>query len=227
MTEQAIALAGAVALGLVAGVFYDILRITRVRLKSWIVSGILDLAFWLAAVAALFIYSLAMGNGQLRIFMILGVMGGGTLYFLLLSRPMLWMGYRIADFVRLVFHILTRPIVWVWEFCKKIQKIIKNIFHSGARWFKMKVFKKRADKQGRKKHRGKGGDAHETEIETSGFSNQDYRAHIAGLHGGFSADLAGTDHGSASPGGGVVKSGGGARAKKRKSRKRHRPQRRP
>lgn len=106
---QAATLVGAVALGLTVGLFYDILRILRVRLKSWLLSGILDFVFWIIVAAALFLYALSAGNGQVRIFMTLGLMGGGFLYFWLLSPPMLRLGYRIADLIDLLFHILTFP----------------------------------------------------------------------------------------------------------------------
>lgn len=99
VSAQAALLAGALLLGAAVGLLYDFFRILRVRIPLKLLGALLDLVFWLAVTAALFVYAVAAGDGAVRIYLVLGVLGGATVYFLLLSRWALKLGYLLADFL--------------------------------------------------------------------------------------------------------------------------------
>lgn len=138
ISGQAAAFGGAMALGMAAGLLYDLFRILRFRAARRVLSAGLDLLFWVAVTAALFSYALTAGNGQLRIFMILGLFLGAFLYFLLFSGLMLRLGYKTADLIALLFHFLMLPLLKSLKFLKKTKEKFKNVFHYFARWYRIK-----------------------------------------------------------------------------------------
>ena len=69
VTGQALAFLGALALGAALGLLYDIFRVLRVRLPWKLLGAVLDLLFWLAVTAALFVYSVAAGDGEVRVYL--------------------------------------------------------------------------------------------------------------------------------------------------------------
>ena len=111
MAAQSLFFAGALGLGAAVGVLYDVFRILRVRLPLPLLGGILDLLFWLVVTAALFVYTVTAGSGEVRGYLVLAVLAGAAAYFWLLSRWFLKLGYRLADFLGLVWRVLTLPVV--------------------------------------------------------------------------------------------------------------------
>ena len=83
MTGQALSFLGAAALGGALGLVYDLFRLLRGRLGWRLLGMALDLLYWPLAVAALFVYSVAAGDGEVRFYLMAGVALGGVLYFLL------------------------------------------------------------------------------------------------------------------------------------------------
>ena len=63
VSGQAAFLGGALVLGAAVGLLYDFFRILRVRVPLPLLGGILDLLFWLAVTAALFVYAVCASNG--------------------------------------------------------------------------------------------------------------------------------------------------------------------
>ena len=59
VSAQAALLAGALLLGAAVGLLYDFFRILRVRIPLKLLGALLDLVFWLAVTAALFVYAVA------------------------------------------------------------------------------------------------------------------------------------------------------------------------
>ena len=66
MAAQGAAFAGGIGVGFCLGVVYDVLRVVRHRLRLPLLSGALDLLFWLAATAALFLWTLTVEGGLMR-----------------------------------------------------------------------------------------------------------------------------------------------------------------
>ena len=136
--DQALTFAGAAILGMGAGLVYDLMLVLRRRLRLPLLGPVLDFLFWLLLTAALFVYAVATG-GRLRIFMVIAVGLGAVFYFLLLSRPALFLAGLLADGIAYLCHLAALPMIWLGLLCKKLIKIAKNIFHYGRRWYKIRL----------------------------------------------------------------------------------------
>lgn len=115
-----------ILLGGVLGLLYDLLRpLHTVGGKLW--GGLLDVLVSLVAVSSVFLFVMA-GDGELRLFILLGVLGGAVLFFCLLSRLLrpLW------DFW---FQIFMVPIVLTGKFFKKLYQLCKKLFSFLQNWF--------------------------------------------------------------------------------------------
>ena len=142
VAAQAVSLAGALALGVAVGLLYDLFRILRVRIPWRVMGGFLDLVFWLLVTAALFVYTVAVGDGRVRFFLVAAILGGAVAYFLLLSRWALKLGYLFADLLGFLWRLLTLPVTGLLAICKKIKKIAKNHFHYVRKWYRIRQIPK-------------------------------------------------------------------------------------
>ena len=118
LADQARFLLGALALGVGVGLVYDLFRILRVRLPLPLLAGALDLLFWLVVTASLFVYTTAAGRGEVRGWLVLGVLAGAAAYFWLASRWVLKGGYAAADLAAILWKILTFPLALLARLCK-------------------------------------------------------------------------------------------------------------
>ena len=126
ISEQLLLFLRSVLLGGVLGLIYDLLRPLR-RLGDPLWGGLLDALYAFAAVSGVFFFVMA-GDGELRVFILLGALGGAVLFFCLLSQPMrpLW------DFWTAIF---LKPALWLKNFLVKCGKIFKKLFSFYAKWF--------------------------------------------------------------------------------------------
>lgn len=126
ISEQLLLFLRSVLLGGVLGLLYDLLRPFR-RLGGRLWGGFLDALYGLAAVSGLFFFVMA-GDGELRVFILMGTLGGAVLFFCLLSQPMrpLW------DFWTAIF---LKPVLWAKKFLGKCEKNRKKLFSFGKKWF--------------------------------------------------------------------------------------------
>ena len=126
VSEQLLLFLRSVLLGGVLGLVYDLLRPLR-RLGGRLWGGLLDALYGLTAVSALFFFVMA-GDGELRVFILLGALGGAVLFFCLLSRPMrpLW------EFWAAIF---LKPVGWAKKFGVECEKNRKKLFSFGKKWF--------------------------------------------------------------------------------------------
>jgi len=76
VTAQALDFLGALALGGGLGLVYDLFRLLRGRFCLGILGSALDLLYWPLSVAALFFYAVAAGNGEVRIYLLVGAVLG-------------------------------------------------------------------------------------------------------------------------------------------------------
>lgn len=146
VAQQGRALLQALALGAVMGMTYDLFRILRVRVRIPLLGPALDLLFWLGATLALFLWSQGAWGGEIRLYGALFCLAGGGLYFWLLSRWLLWAGYRLADLVELVLGILTFPLGAARRILKKIRKNAKSTFLFRRKWYKIRTLTKEMDR---------------------------------------------------------------------------------
>lgn len=73
------------AVGVLLGLYYDLLRPLRLLPLPRLIGGMTDLAFWAAAALLLFACALLLGDGRVRLYMAAGVLAGAAAYFLSLS----------------------------------------------------------------------------------------------------------------------------------------------
>ncbi len=117
-----------IVLGSSLALLYDLLRALR-RLGGKVWGGVLDAFFCLAAVCSVFLFVMS-GDGEVRIFTLLGTLGGATLFFCLLSpilRP-LW------DFW---LDLILIPVAWLKNFLEKIAESLKKLFSFFRKWVTM------------------------------------------------------------------------------------------
>lgn len=122
MTGQALSFLGAAALGGGMGLVYDFFRLLRGRLRWKPLGAVLDLVYWPLATVALFVCSVRLGDGVVRLYLMAGVVLGGILYFLFLSSLALLLGGWLADLAAFLWILLLCPVGWLGRGLKKIWK---------------------------------------------------------------------------------------------------------
>ena len=139
LLDQALTFLGAAGLGTALGLVYDLFRILRRRVRLPLLGSALDLLFWALVTAGLFLYAIAAGGGQLRIYMVLALFLGAVVYFLALSRPALFLAGLVADGIAFLWKLCTFPLVLLGHVSKKIEKVAKKHFHYGRRWYNIRL----------------------------------------------------------------------------------------
>lgn len=115
-----------ILLGGVLGLLYDLARPLR-TLGGRVWNGALDAALSVTAVGSVFFFVMA-GDGELRLFILMGVLGGAVLFFCLLSRALqpVWAFW---------FTVFAAPFHLLWKILKKIAKLCKKLFSFSTSWF--------------------------------------------------------------------------------------------
>jgi len=131
--------AAALAVGASLGLYYDILRVIRQKSGRYFVTLILDTVFWIGAVLALFALGLGPGLGELRMFMVCAVGLGGLIYFLGMSKLVIWVlsgSFDIsAKILRFILQPLKRIIELIKKALKKLSEKVKKPFQKSRKWF--------------------------------------------------------------------------------------------
>lgn len=122
ISEQLALFLRAVALGAALGLVYDLFRVLR-TLGGKVWGGLLDALFCLAAAASLFLFVMA-GDGEMRIFVVLGA-AGGMLLFLCLA------GQMLRPVWRFWLEVFLFPARLVRRFLKKSGRKTKKLFSFG------------------------------------------------------------------------------------------------
>lgn len=132
-----------ILLGGTLALLYDLVRpLRRLGGRGW--SGLLDALVSLISAASLFFFFMA-GDGELRLFILLGALGGVVLFFCLLSQPLrpLW------DFW---FQIFFAPIGLCKKFLEKLYQLCKKVFSFLQNWFTITI----TQRCRKRRHAGKG-----------------------------------------------------------------------
>lgn len=88
----------AAGLGIGLGVLYDVFRLVRIVFgRRAGVTATADLLFCLFAVAALFFFNLTFLSGIIRWYVLCGTAGGAVLYFLSVSRLIIYAGGMLVE----------------------------------------------------------------------------------------------------------------------------------
>lgn len=125
---QIIQAVAAISLGIMFGFFYDLLRALRRRLKLSIIAAVADTAFWIVAGTAVFILGMVIGQGEIRIFMILCIVVGAVLYFISLSKLTLTLCDFILECIIKIIGIIIYPFLCIGKIIKKFAQKIKKCF---------------------------------------------------------------------------------------------------
>ena len=129
VAEQVRTLAQALLLGLIFGTAYDLLRSVRIRCRRRWLTHLTDGIYTVGLLLAIFIFSLRRGDGELRLYMLMGMAAGCLFYFLCLRtfvRP-LWDFWVDSAVAFLLF--LWRPLVQIGQYVKKVAVLLKKHFY--------------------------------------------------------------------------------------------------
>lgn len=101
----------ALLLGIASGVCYDVFRVLRQAVRhSWLAVLLEDISFFALVTAVLFGFFMERCGGEVRFFVVLGLLLGWLLYF-----------FSAGTF-------LTKPMLWLLLFCKKtVASVIKPL----------------------------------------------------------------------------------------------------
>lgn len=135
--------------GFIIGALFDVFRILRKSFKtSDFITYLEDILFW-ALTGFLIIYNIWYFNdGEIRLFMFLGLIMGILIYLLLLSKFFIILMTFIIDIIKKMLKILQVPFKPIIKFCKKIiyniSKTVKMIENS----IKLKIKRGKIEKDG-------------------------------------------------------------------------------
>jgi len=126
--------------GFLIGILFDIFRILRKSFKTPdLFTYVQDITFWLL-VGLMLLYSIfKFNNGELRLYIFLGVLLGNFLYMLLFSKLFINISVTIIELIKKTIYILIYvPIKYIFMF---LQKILFNPFRIIVAKF-MKIYEK-------------------------------------------------------------------------------------
>jgi spore cortex biosynthesis protein YabQ len=110
--EQVNTFAVTIALGLVIGLAYDILRALKTVIRiSRRAQFFMDLCYWFLMTVIVFMALLASNWGEVRAYVFIGLSTGGAFYVLVLSRPWFLLVSRSFGLIKAAIMRVTRPIV--------------------------------------------------------------------------------------------------------------------
>ena len=110
LTSQTMLFLMACVLGAALGVFYDLIRLTRLIFRTpAVITAVLDILFWIGALAAFSVFILVPCGGDLRFYHVLGLVLGGTLYFLTFSAMLIRVSLQFANLIKKAIRLLFRP----------------------------------------------------------------------------------------------------------------------
>lgn len=124
----------ALALGAMAGLLYDLLRAFRRRIKLSIIVAIADIVFWVIVGLALIVVGMVVGQGQVRIYMIICSIAGAVLYFSTVSKLTLRICDLFWDVIIKIFKFFARPFIYIGKKLKKATLKFKKYFKNLKKW---------------------------------------------------------------------------------------------
>ena len=110
-----------VAVGMAEGFLFDIFRVFGkfVKKSFWVV-GISDLIYWLSATLIFVASAEFLNSGELRFYLFLGVAVGLLLYYLLLSKLIITIFFRIIKLFLQIFKLILKILLTPTHFLYKI-----------------------------------------------------------------------------------------------------------
>ena len=164
MQNQAYVFAIFILNGVLIGLLFDIFRIFRKSFKTPdIITYIEDILFWIFSGIILLYSIFKFNNGELRMFIFLGIILGITVYMLIFSKIFIKVLVHIINFIKKIFNIfilipikfamkiinkvLYKPIIFICVNTTKFLKKIMSFFKINLRkvFFKHRNYKNKKD----------------------------------------------------------------------------------
>ena len=106
--------------GCLIGIIFDFFRILRKSFKtSDIITYIEDILFWILTVISILYFIFVFNNGEIRLFMFLGIAVGITLYMLIFSSFFIKINVTIILFFKKIIIKILKIILIPFKFIKK------------------------------------------------------------------------------------------------------------
>lgn len=107
--------------GIIIGLVFDFFRISRkVFQTNDIVTYIEDILFWILA-GAIVLYSIfVFNNGELRLYMFLGILLGAFIYLLFISSYIIKVNVKIINILKNIFGFILIPFSFIYKIVHKI-----------------------------------------------------------------------------------------------------------
>lgn len=119
--EQLICFGYFISVGIIIGSIFDIFRIWRKTIHtSDIITNIQDILFCLITGIIIIISIFYFNNGELRLFIFIGIITGTILYMLLISKYIMAISIKIINFIKKIVHLLMQPFIILINFTKKL-----------------------------------------------------------------------------------------------------------
>ena len=177
ISQEAIAFAAAVLCGLFCGLVRDIFRVLSKRTNNKVFTAVFDFLLVTVCIAAVISVFYRYNSFQIRWYMFLGVFLGVLMYFLILSRGVVFCLEKILKLFENIFKILLTPVrflykilvvyffVPVFKFFKKISGILRAKITRILEISRSKCYEKRKNKKTKKikshcRHFGRFGAVH-------------------------------------------------------------------
>lgn len=113
--------------GILIGLLFDFFRIMRRTFKTNnVITYIEDFIFWILTGLILLYSVFTFNNGEIRIYMFLGVLLGITLYMLSISSYVIKINVKIINFIKMIIAKIIEIILYP---IKLLLKILKSIFY--------------------------------------------------------------------------------------------------
>lgn len=107
--------------GMILGIIFDIFRILRKSFKtSDIVTNIQDILFGLITGIVLLSSIFLFNNGELRLYLFIGIIFGAIIYLLSISKYFIKINILIISFIKKVILLITKPFIILLKFIKKL-----------------------------------------------------------------------------------------------------------
>lgn len=124
-------------------IIFDIFRVLRKTFKTPdFLTYFEDICFWIISGALIIISTFLFNNGELRLYIFIGLFLGSLIYILFISKYFIKLSMILINIVKKLIHILTIPINF-------LQKILKNLFIKPISFIVInfrKIFDKKLDK---------------------------------------------------------------------------------
>lgn len=107
--------------GMVLGIIFDIFRILRKSFKtSDVVTNIEDILFGISTGIILLGSIFLFNNGELRLYLFLGIAIGIIIYMLFISKYFIKINVAIINFIKKIIKFLTKPFIILFKFIKRL-----------------------------------------------------------------------------------------------------------